>query len=77
MDNCPRDPNFKTKVNSDNEILRLMKTMEGKRGFSDTSIQTTHMLKRCVLVPEKEINEGHNKTVFKRGVMGFEDFNYE
>ena len=52
-----------------------MKSMEQKRGFSDTLVQTTHLLKKCVLVPNSD-NQKKTQTSFKRGVMDFEDFNY-
>lgn len=74
---CPRDPNFKTKVDNDKEHERINKISDYKKLFGDTVVQTTHMLKKCVLIPGTEIKKQDvaNRT-FKRGVMQFEDFNY-
>lgn len=38
-------------------------------------MQTTHLLKKCVLVPKNQLQRAD--TAFKRGVMDFEDFNYD
>lgn len=51
--------------------------MDYKKYFSDTLVQTTHLLKKCVLQPRKVLKkEAEAKSSFKRGAMEFEDFNY-
>jgi hypothetical protein len=56
-----------------------------KKNFAQTIVQTTHFLKKCVIQPMKDIvdAEEHGTPAqkgvshpFKRGVMGFEDYNY-
>ena len=43
--------------------------MEHKKGFSDTLVQTTHLLKKCVLATDKEISNhleyGNGKIMMK------------
>lgn len=51
IDTCPRDPNFKTRENQTTEYERIAKILDYKKYFADTLVQTTHMLKKCVLQP--------------------------
>lgn len=64
-----------------------------KKLFAETQVTTTHFLKSCVKVPKmslqqhqlqqartsKELKEQSKQTqnVFKRGIMNFEDYNYD
>lgn len=82
--NCPRDPNLKTtQVNMyDNELQRVMKIKDFRKLYSDTVLQTTRFLKKSVAIPIKVDDEGkpHEAPVvnhpFMRGVMQFDDYNY-
>jgi hypothetical protein len=67
------------------EEVRIANSALLKKNFAQTIIQTTHFLKKCVIQPMKEIADTEEqgspqqkKTShpFKRGVMGFEDYNY-
>ena len=53
IDDCPRDPNFKTK-NTDvmSEDKRIKNMKDFKKIFADSLVTTTHMLKKCVKVPK-------------------------
>ncbi len=73
MQDCPKDPNLKTKQNLDNEQTRILKAHCTKKVFADSCVQTAHLLKKCVQVQD---NDSHKNTSFKRGVMQFEDYNY-
>ena len=50
--------------------------------FADSTVQTTHLLKKSVMVPIKYDDEGNIEEVphaynpFMRGVMEFDDYNY-
>lgn len=64
-------------MNQDLEDKRISKIFLKKKSFADTVVQTTHMLKKCVVVPREEMkNEQLAFSSFKRGVMQFEDYNY-
>ena len=48
-----------------------------KKVFSDTHVQTAHLLKKCVIMEKNELEkQSVANTSFKRGAMLFEDFNY-
>ena len=51
IETCPRDPNFKTKADNEVEHDRISKIQSQKKGYADTVIQTTHFLKKAVLMP--------------------------
>lgn len=50
--------------------------------FADSVVQTTHMLKKSVMIPIKYDEEGNIEEVshaynpFMRGIMEFDDYNY-
>ena len=50
--------------------------------FADSTVQTTHLLKKSVMIPIKYDDEGNVEEVahaynpFMRGVMEFDDYNY-
>jgi hypothetical protein len=50
--------------------------MVHKKAFSETAVQTTHLLKKCIVQPVKDIYDQTQNTSFKRGVLQFDDFNY-
>ena len=81
---CPRDPNIKT-INSamlESEIDRIQRIKDAKKLYMDTLVQTTHMLKKTVMIPLKTDEQGkvteqpNVNHPFMRGVMEFDDFNY-
>ena len=79
IDNCPRDPNIKTKVEPSLDFERIQRIKDYRKLFADTAVLTTHMLKKCVLIPykmEDKEEDGYQKHPFKRGAMKFDDFNY-
>ena len=51
---CPRDPNLKTKIDSDTDYERIQKISDFKKLYGDSTVQTTHFLKKCVLQPSKK-----------------------
>jgi hypothetical protein len=52
IDDCPRDPNYKTKGGIDDETDRLLKLKDYRKLFAETAVMTTHMLKKCIKVPK-------------------------
>ena len=74
------------------DCKRLERIKEFKKKFAETQVTTTHMLKTFTKVPyvhDKYDNHGHkiegtdqlverqSKDVFRRGIMSFDDVNYE
>lgn len=82
IDDCIRDPNIKTGVKADVEFERIQKMKDFRKLYADSIVQTTHMLKKSVMVPIKYDEEGNQEDVghaynpFMRGVMEFDDYNY-
>lgn len=77
MDNCPKDPNIKTLKNLDQEFERINKVnSEGKRVFADSYVQTAHMIKKCVMIEKKNAGMSKANTMFQRGIMSSDDYNY-
>jgi|DEB0MinimDraft_12_1074336.scaffolds.fasta_scaffold19958_3 hypothetical protein len=52
IDDCPRDPNLKTKADPHVDVDRLIKLKDYRKLFADTVVTTTHMLKKCIKVPK-------------------------
>jgi len=52
IENCPRDPNLKTKEDNDEDYVRLSKLKDYRTLFGDTMVTTTHFLKKCIKVPK-------------------------
>ena len=77
IENCPRDPNLKTGQNVSLEHDRLFKMKDNRTVFAETMAQTTQMLKKLVVVEGGDEFKSMRQTAFKRGIMEFEDFNYE
>ena len=50
IDECPRDPNIKTKGDPVLDMERVQKLKDYRVLFSDTSVTTTHFLKKCIKV---------------------------
>jgi hypothetical protein len=85
IDDCPRDPNMRTKNNNvESEFSRIQKMKDFRKLFADTLVQTTHMLKKSVAIPIKGEEDGdvlevpkNTQNPFMRGVMEFDDYNYK
>lgn len=60
----------------------MLKIKDFRKLYADTVVQTTHMLKKSVMIPLKHDEEGKAIEVgnishpFMRGIMEFDDFNY-
>ena len=63
IEQCPRDPNFKTNNDPEDEYERIQRIKDFRKLFSDTMIMTTHFLKRCIKVPKilKDIKPNDKK----------------
>ena len=84
IDNCFRDPNLKTDANPNLELERLGNLKDYRKLHVDTTINTTHFIKKAVMVPldfdekgNEKINETHQEHPFMRGIMNFDDYNYK
>ena len=80
IDQCPRDPNIRTRVDTEDEFDRVVRIKDYRKLNADTVVTTTHFLKKCIVVPNKQ-SDGEEKAIqdhpFKRGSMKFDDFNYQ
>ena len=52
IEQCPRDPNLKTREDPNDDLNRLTRIRDFRKLFADTVITTTHFLKKCVKVPK-------------------------
>ncbi len=51
IDECNRDPNLKTNISADAEDKRLKNIKDFKKLHGDTIVNTTHFIKKSVMVP--------------------------
>jgi len=52
IDDCPRDPNLRTRITEVVEDYeRIQKIKDYRKLYADTVVMTTQFLKKCVLVP--------------------------
>ena len=58
MENCQRDPNFKTLANMTTDAGRISKINDFKKLFADTLINTTHFIKKAVMIPVEFDDDG-------------------
>lgn len=83
IENCVRDPNFKTNSDTTDEQVRLNQIRDFKKVNADTLINTTHFFKKSVMVPVNYDDEGteivppNANHPFMRGIMNFDDYNYQ
>lgn len=58
IEDCTRDPNFKTNmdINEENERIRLIKDF--RKMNSETSLQTLHLIKKATMLPLTDANTG-------------------
>lgn len=82
MEECSRDPNFKTKTDANLDQTRINKIKDYKKLHVDTIVQQTHFIKKSVMVPIDFDDEGHTREPknaehpFMRGIMNFDDYSY-
>lgn len=58
IENCFRDPNFKTDVDLIQDQDRLSKLKDFRKLHADTTIQTTHFIKKAVMIPIEQDDYG-------------------
>ena len=75
---------MKTGQNPENEASRIQKIRDFRKLYADTVIQTTHFLKKSIMIPLKVDGDDAQTDVvsnpyhpFMRGVMEFDDYNYK
>lgn len=74
-DACPQDPNPRTKNEIPKEYDRILRLTDQRKLYATTVVQTTHFMKKSVIL-EKEDSRNTQDNPFKRGIMKFDDFNY-
>ena len=72
-EDCTRDPNIKTNKPVANEEDRISKIKDFRKLQAETNLQTLQLIKKSVIVPKVK----GKQHPFKRGIMNFDDFNYE
>ena len=84
IEQCIRDPNLKTyERDVDKDFDRISKIKDFRKLHTDTMVNTTHMIKKAVMVPIENDEEGlpleqeNTNHPFMRGVMNFDDYNYK
>jgi hypothetical protein len=84
IEQCTRDPNLKTfEANVQADFDRIKKIKDFRKLHTDTVINTTHMIKKSVMIPIETDDDGiaieqeHANHPFMRGVMNFDDYNYK
>ena len=72
---CYKDPNYKTMQDVTIDQERINKIKFGKKMHSDSTVSTTHFIKKSVMLPLKEDEYGHSvepinrNNPFMRGIM--------
>ena len=83
IDQCVRDPNIKTHEDLGSELNRIQKIKDFRKLHADTLVNTTHFIKKSVMVPlalddeGKEVEPANVQHPFMRGIMNFDDYNYK
>ena len=54
IDQCPRDPNIRTRIDTEDEYERVVRIKDYRKLNADTVVTTTHFLKKCIIVPNKQ-----------------------
>ena len=52
IENCYRDPNLKTRENEEDELKRIKNLRDNRKLFVDSTVTTTHLLKKLSKVPK-------------------------
>ena len=82
MEDCLRDPNFRTNAETNADQMRINKIKDYKKLHVDSLVQQAHFIKKSVMVPIKVDDEGKVKEPdnpehpFMRGIMNFDDYSY-
>ena len=58
ISNCTKDPNIITFGDLEEESERIQSIKHTRRMHVDAAVSTTHFIKKSVLVPIQEVNEG-------------------
>lgn len=54
IDACPRDPNIRSKHDTEADYMRIQQIKDYRKLNADTVVTTTHFLKKCILVPTRQ-----------------------
>ena len=82
IEECSRDPNLKTSVSAVSDQERINRIKDFRKLHADTIVNTTHLIKKAVMVPLFTDDEGREAELsnvehpFMRGIMNFDDYNY-
>jgi hypothetical protein len=82
MEDCLRDPNFRTNAETNADQTRINKIKDYKKLHVDSLVQQAHFIKKSVMIPIKVDDEGKVKEPdnpehpFMRGIMNFDDYSY-
>lgn len=58
IEKCPRDPNFRTLASGDLEQKRINQISEFRKLHADTVVNTTHFIKKSVMIPLGQDEDG-------------------
>lgn len=58
IENCDKDPNFKTKEAAEDSEQRILHMQNFRKLHADTSVSTTHFIKKSVMVPIQTNEKG-------------------
>ena len=53
IDQCPRDPNIRSKYDTESDFIRIQQIKDYRKLNADTVVTTTHLLKKCIVVPTR------------------------
>ena len=82
IEECTRDPNLKTSQPAVCDQERINRIKDFRKLHADTIVNTTHLIKKAVMVPlqtddeGREVEQANAEHPFMRGIMTFDDFNY-
>lgn len=83
IEECTRDPNFRTNHEVAKDQQRINKIRDFRKLHADTVVNTTHFIKKSIMIPLAVDDEGHQcepqnlNHPFMRGIMQFDDYNYK
>lgn len=58
IEKCPRDPNLKTLASGDLETKRINQISGFRKLHADTVVNTTHFIKKSVMIPLGQDEDG-------------------
>ena len=59
IEQCPRDPNYKTMAPCELEQERIMKIKDFRKLHADTVVNTTHFIMKSVMIPLQVDDDGN------------------